>query len=110
MCSRLLHPIDGFDVVVELHIESNSTLFESCFDNLLLFGWEEDIAPSALEIGVAPEVAHEYGHELVILCRVHAFLKIGEAFGKYHGLTVGIVGAVGLLGASRGVEQMQVQS
>ena len=64
----------------------------------------------AHEIGIASEVINQYGHEPGILVREHLFLEVGEPFGKYHGLVVGIVRTILLLGASRGVEQSQIES
>jgi len=88
----------------------NSTLFKGSLDNLLLFGRNKSVTPTAHEIGIAPEVSNQHGHELVILAGEHLLLEVGEAFGKPHRLAVGIVRTVFLLGASRGVEQSQIES
>ena len=103
-------PMDGFNILVELQLKLYSTLFQSLLDNFLLIWRKEDVPPSAPEVLVASEVADKKGHELGILLRIHAFLKIGESFGKTHGLAAGIVRTSFLLGTERGVNQIEVGS
>lgn len=96
--------------MVKFHWLGDSTLFKGSLDNLLLFGRKKGVSPTAHEIGIASEVANQYVHELGILVGEHLFLEVGEPFGKYHGLVVGIVRTILLLGAPRGVEQSQIES
>lgn len=76
-------------------------------DNLLLFGWEDNLTSSAHEVLVAPEVADKQGHELVILVGIHPALEVHEAFGKSYGLVAHIVWAICLLAALGGVDELQ---
>jgi hypothetical protein len=54
-------------------------------------------------------VSNQHVHELGILARIHPFLEIGEPFGEYYGIAVGIVWTIILLGTSRRVEQSQIE-
>ena len=104
----LWFPIDAFNVLVKFHFLGNSTPFEGFFDDLLFIGWKKDVTASAHEIGIATEVENQSVHELGILVGVHPLLEVGEPFGKYHGLVVGVVRTVILLSAFRGINQSQI--
>ena len=89
----------GFNILVKFQWGLYSTLLQSLLDDCLLIGRKKDVSSSALEVLVASEVADEQGHELGILLWKHAFLEVGESFGKTHGLAAGIVWTAVLFGA-----------
>ena len=91
--------MDGFNILVKFQWGLYSTLLQSLLDDCLLIGRKKDVSSSALEVLVASEVADEQGHELGILLWKHAFLEVGESFGKTHGLAAGIVWTAVLFGA-----------
>ena len=91
--------MDGFNILVKFQWGLYSTLLQSLLDDCLLIGRKKDVSSSALEVLVASEVADEQGHELGILLWKHAFLEVGESFGKTHGLAAGIVWTTVLFGA-----------
>ena len=91
--------MDGFNILVKFQRGLYSTLLQSLLDDCLLIGRKKDVSSSALEVLVSSEVADEQGHELGILLGKHAFLEVGESFGKTHGLAAGIVWTVFLFGA-----------
>ena len=91
--------MDGFNILVKFQWGLYSTLLQSLLDDCLLIGRKKDVSSSALEVLVTSEVADEQGHELGILLWKHAFLEVGESFGKTHGLAAGIVWTAVLFGA-----------
>ena len=91
--------MDGFNILVKFQWGLYSTLLQSLLDDCLLIGRKKDVSSSALEVLVSSEVADEQGHELGILLWKHAFLEVGESFGKTHGLAAGIVWTAVLFGA-----------
>ena len=91
--------MDGFDILVKFQWGLYSTLLQSLLNDRLLVWRKEDVPPSAPEVLVASEVADEQGHELGILLWKHAFLEVGESFGKTNGLAAGIVWTAVLFGA-----------
>lgn len=107
ICYCLRYPVDGFDILVKLHRLADSCLFESYFDNLLLFGRKYYVASSAFEVLIAPEVANEYRHEFVILIGVHPFLEIDEPLGKPDGFIANEVRTIRLLATLGGIDQFQ---
>ena len=89
----------GFNILVKFQWGLYSTLLQSLLNDRLLIGRKKDVSSSALEVLVASKVADKQGHELGILLWKHAFLEVGESFGKTHGLAAGIVRTVFLFGA-----------
>ena len=78
-------------------------------DNILFLGRKDHLAASAHEILIAAKMRNKQIHKHGILLREHVFLEIGEPFGEYYGIAVGIVWTIILLGTSRRVEQSQIE-
>lgn len=101
------YPVDCLNVFVKLHRLGYSCLFQSYLDDLLFLGREDNITPPPLEILIAPKVAYEQRHKLVILVGIHTVLKINESPGKPYRLVAHIVRTVCLLAALGGIDEFQ---
>lgn len=91
--------MDGFNILVKFQRGVYSTLLQSLLNDCLLVWRKKDVSSSSLEVLVSSEMADEQGHELGILLWKHAFLEVGESFGKANGLAAGIVRTAVLFGA-----------
>lgn len=101
------NPVDCLNVFVKLHRPGYSCLFQSYLDDLLFLGREDNITPPTLEILIAPKVAYEQCHKLVILVGIHTVLEINESPGKPYRLVAHIVRTVCLLAALGGIDEFQ---